>query len=392
MTGARPGDGRPAREPPTKPSLPRVGGGRPDLAHSGGTAPRNIRSSRGLPGVHTVTLRGTSITTTQLGFGCAGAFRLPGRTERRALIDAAYDTGFRHFDVAPMYGMGRAESELAPLLARRRDDVTVTTKFGIDVSAIGRAAGAVQMPVRVLLANLPKLGSGVQQAGRGPNAGQLGKRLYRSIGYSPESARSSLDRSLRTLGTDHVDIFTLHDPAGDAASDAPELIGYLDDQVRLGRIRCWGIAGDSNVPDGSLAGVIDRSPFLQFRDDLFDDGGQWERAPDKATMTFGAFGRALPALRSYFSEDPSEAKVWSDRLGFDVGRSEHVSAMLLREGLRRNRSEPVLFTTTRHERLVGAVEAIGDYAGAAFAHEHDALVTLAAAVRARTPGLVASDD
>ncbi len=342
--------------------------------------------------MHTVTLRGTSITTTQLGFGCAGAFRLPGRTERRALIDAAYDAGFRHFDVAPMYGMGRAESELAPLLARRRDDVTVTTKFGIDVSAMGRAAGAVQMPVRVLLAKLPKLGTEMQQAGRGPHAGQLGKRLYHSIGYSPEAARSSLDRSLRALGTDHVDIFTLHDPAGGVASDAPELIGYLDDQVRAGRVRCWGIAGDSNIPDGGLADLIDRSPFLQFRDDLFDDASHWEGASDKATMTFGAFGRALPALRSYFSDDPSEAKVWSDRLGFDVGRSEHVSTMLLREALRRNRSEPVLFTTTRHERLAHAVAGIDDYAAAAFAHEHDAVVTLAAAVRARTPGLVASDD
>ena len=85
-------------------------------------------------------------------------------------------------------------------------------------------------------------------------------------------------------------------------------------------------------------------------------------------------------------------KVWSDRLGFDVGRSEEVSAMLLREALRRNRSEPVLFTTTRIGRLAGAVEGVDGYAAAASAHEHDALVALAAAVRARTPGLVASDD
>ncbi len=342
--------------------------------------------------MRTVTLRGTTIETTLLGYGCAGAFRLPGRNQRRALFDAAYDAGFRHFDVAPMYGMGRAEAELAPLLARRRDQVTLTTKFGIDVSAVGRAAALVQRPVRLLLARLPKLGSEVKEAGRGPQAGQLGRRLYTSIGYTAEAARSSLDRSLRALGTDYVDVFTLHDPAGGVPSGAPELVTYLDDQVRLGRIRCWGIAGDINVPDTSLAELVERSPLLQYRDDIFDGDVGMDRPPERASITFGAFGRALPALSNFFSEDLQTARTWGERLNFDVERTDSVTAMLLREALRRNRSNPVLFTTTRQERLEGAARAVADYDGPSFAHEHMAVVELAAALRERIPGSVASDD
>lgn len=81
-------------------------------------------------------LAGTEVATTTLGFGCAGLFRLPWKADRRAILEAAYELGIRHFDVAPMYGLGRAEAELAPVLKHRRGDMTITTKFGIDPTAM----------------------------------------------------------------------------------------------------------------------------------------------------------------------------------------------------------------------------------------------------------------
>ena len=136
---------------------------------------------------------------------------------------------------------------------------------------------------------------------------------------------------------------------------------------------------------------MDRSPLLQFRDDIFEGDGQWARSPVKATMTFGAFGRALPALGTFFSDDRAKSTLWSDRLGLDVGNAEEVSALLLREALRRNRSNPVLFTTTQPRRLEGAARAVADYDRPSYAHEHDAVVALAAAVRVQMPE-IASDD
>ena len=85
-----------------------------------------------------------------LGFGCASLFGLSTRSERRAILECAYDNGIRHFDVAPIYGLGQAEAELADFIDGR-DDVSIGTKFGLNLTALGRVAGAVQPPVRRLL-------------------------------------------------------------------------------------------------------------------------------------------------------------------------------------------------------------------------------------------------
>src|SRR4051812_7191906 len=77
-----------------------------------------------------------SVSTSALGLGCAGLFSLPRRADRRAVLDAAYDLGVRHFDVAPMYGLGAAEPELGGFVGGRRDEVTVATKFGIEPSTV----------------------------------------------------------------------------------------------------------------------------------------------------------------------------------------------------------------------------------------------------------------
>jgi D-threo-aldose 1-dehydrogenase len=53
------------------------------------------------------------------------------RPAREKVFDAAYEAGVRHFDVAPLYGLGVAEKELGRLLLRVPADVTVATKFGL---------------------------------------------------------------------------------------------------------------------------------------------------------------------------------------------------------------------------------------------------------------------
>ena len=77
-----------------------------------------------------ITLADTGRTTTRLGFGCSSLMGAMGRRASLAILETAYDAGIRHFDVAPMYGYGEAESCLGEFL-RHRNDVTVTTKYGI---------------------------------------------------------------------------------------------------------------------------------------------------------------------------------------------------------------------------------------------------------------------
>ena len=301
-------------------------------------------------------LPGTGVATSAIGFGCAGLFRLPQRSARRSVLDAAYDAGIRHFDVAPMYGLGLAETELGSFLRRRRADVTVTTKFGIDPTFLSRGVALIQTPLRALLARRPNVGEGLKTAGQGPHSGPLGRLLYSCPGYHRHSARAALERGLRALRTDYIDVFLLHDPVGGLITGAPELTGYLDEQCRLGRIRCWGVTGQPS----QLRGVMERlggAPVVQYRDDIFEAPPSAEPMLDGARITYGALARALPAARQYLAGSPGAWRTWSEQLGLDLAEESNLPGMLLRAALVRNTAGPVLFTTTRPERVRVAAEA-----------------------------------
>lgn len=301
-------------------------------------------------------LAGTGVVTSAVGFGCAGLFRIPQRGARRWVLDAVYDAGIRHFDVAPMYGLGLAETELASFLRRRRADVTVTTKFGIDPTLLARGVALFQEPLRAVLAKRPSVGEGLKVAGRGPRSGPVGRLLYSSAGYDRHSARLGLERSLRTLDTDCIDVFLLHDPVGDVITGAPELIDYLDEQRRLGRIRCWGVTGQPAELPG-VSECLGRAAVVQFRDDIFERPLIAGGMPDGARLTYGALARALPILRRFFADYPGALDMWSERLGGDLTAESNLPRMLLSAALRRNRDGLVLFSTTHPERARVAAEA-----------------------------------
>ena len=328
-------------------------------------------------------LPGTGVATSAIGFGCAGLFSIPQRIARRSVLDAAYDAGIRHFDVAPMYGLGLAEAELGSFLQRHRADVTVTTKFGIDPTFLSRGVALIQTPMRALLARRPNVGEGLKTAGQGPHSGPLGRLLYSSPGYHRDSAQVSLERSLRALDTDYIDIFLLHDPIGGLITGAPELTAYLDEQCRIGRIRCWGVTGQPS----ELRGVMERlggAPVVQYRDDIFEELPSAEHMLDRARITYGALARALPAARQYLARSPGALRTWSEQLGLDLAEKSNLPRMLLRVALLRNAAGPVLFTTTRPERVRVAAEAAAGGAEPSEA-EAAALSEFAAAARSACP-------
>ena len=305
----------------------------------------------------TCELHGTGIVTTALGFGCGSLFRIPQRRARRSVLDAAFDAGIRHFDVAPMYGLGLAESELASFLKRRRTDVTVATKFGIEPTLLTRGVAPFQGPFRTFIAKRPNVEKGLKTAGRGPRSGPFGRLLYSSPGYHRRSAQFSLERSLRTLDTDYIDVFLLHDPLGHLITRDHELADYLDEQRRLGRIRCWGVAGQPcELPE--VMKCLGRTGVAQFRDDIFERFPSVDHMPDVAKITYGALANALPALRQYLAHSPGALDMWSERLGLDLAEESNLPRMLLDVAVRRNAAGPVLFSTTRPERAQLAAEAV----------------------------------
>src|SRR5947209_18236948 len=99
----------------------------------------------------------TGRTTTRLGFGCSSLMGAQGKKESLALLEAAYDAGVRHFDVAPLYGFGQAEGCLGEFLAGRRGEVTVTTKYGIPPAKNPGLIGFARSLARPVIKALPGL-------------------------------------------------------------------------------------------------------------------------------------------------------------------------------------------------------------------------------------------
>src|SRR4051812_47294530 len=102
-----------------------------------------------------VLLENAGIEVSRLGFGCAGLMRLTSGRARRALLEEAFHSGLRHFDVARMYGLGRAESELGAFAKNRREQLTIATKFGIQPAGGLGTLAHLQRPVRGFLNRIP---------------------------------------------------------------------------------------------------------------------------------------------------------------------------------------------------------------------------------------------
>jgi len=170
--------------------------------------------------MRTTCLGDTGIETSVLGFGCADLFREPSRARRHRLLETAFDAGISHFDAAPMYGLGLVERELGRFARGRRDRVVIATKFGITPAPAARVLARVQGPLRRLLDAAPALRERARPSAGDPRSGAAGGLLYQASGYDARAARASLERSLRELRLDHVDILLLHDPMpGDVRSD-----------------------------------------------------------------------------------------------------------------------------------------------------------------------------
>jgi len=135
-----------------------------------------------------VQLGRTSVTITQLGFGCApigGLYAPVSETEARAVVDRAWEQGLRVFDTAPLYGSGLSERRVgAALRERPRNELVLSTK-------VGRLLRAGGQPDAVFGGALP---------------------LEPVFDFSFDGVLRSLDESLERLGLDRVDVVYIHDP------------------------------------------------------------------------------------------------------------------------------------------------------------------------------------
>jgi aryl-alcohol dehydrogenase-like predicted oxidoreductase len=132
-------------------------------------------------------------------------------------LHAAIDAGSNFVDTADVYGDGRSERLVARLRRERKGEtIFVATKAG---------------------RRLPK---------------------QTPEGYGRENLNAWLDRSLKNLEMEPVDLLQLHCPHPDVY-DRPEVFGFLDEMVQAGKIRYYGISVES--VDEALRGI--RHPGVQ---------------------------------------------------------------------------------------------------------------------------------
>merc|ERR1711969_258560 len=74
----------------------------------------------------------------------------------------------------------------------------------------------------------------------------------KGVPLTPDLLRSSLERSLQRLGTDHVDVYALHN-ADPADLERDDILRTLEDLVAAGKTRGLGVAGDADAARAALA-------------------------------------------------------------------------------------------------------------------------------------------
>lgn len=155
------------------------------------------------------------------------------RQEGLRAMHLSLDQGIQHFDIARSYGFGRAESVLGEFMRGRRGQVSVTTKFGVVPPHLSWKTRTL-MPVARFVANqVPAVGNRLRK-----RSGEVLAQKCFDLPY----AQSCLERSLRELGTEHIDIYLLHEPSELPAAQQHELAGFMRGLVKAGKVRHWGVA------------------------------------------------------------------------------------------------------------------------------------------------------
>lgn len=289
-------------------------------------------------------------TTSAVGFGIAGIFLEPSKLRRGRLLEAAIEAGIRHFDTAPIYGLGLAEGELGRALRGRRGDVVIATKVGIGLTPLAEVLSKVQGPARQILRTFPSLRQRARTSAASPSSGRFGGLLYEST-FDAMSAQRSLERSLRELGTDYVDLLLLHDPEP-GLFNPEEVYDMLEGARVSGKIRAWGVAGEPEPVAAVIDALPGPTPVVQVRDDIFRQADRPALSPKSDYLiTFGVLGFALPKILAHLATDVERTRQWSTAVGADCASPQTIANLLLKDAARANAAGTVLYSTTRLERV-----------------------------------------
>jgi aryl-alcohol dehydrogenase-like predicted oxidoreductase len=299
-----------------------------------------------------IALGETGRTTTRLGFGCSSLMGAMGRRASLAVLESAYDAGIRHFDVAPMYGYGEAESCLGEFLQRHRNQVTVTTKYGIPPGKKSSLISAARRVAGPLLKTLPALKHRLAQAANAAT------RTSERATFTPQQAKDSLEHSLTALRTDHIDLWLLHEAsAADLHDDA--LLVLLEQEVQRGTIGTFGTGSSADKIPALLAEHRAYCRTVQYEWSVLDP--KLEAAP---ASPFCIHHRALTdnfrSLHRALIENKSLRQRWSTSTNTDLSNPKDLARLMLKAALLMNPASIILFSSKNTHHIKANAEVADD--------------------------------
>lgn len=174
-------------------------------------------------GASGLTVSALSMGTATFGGG-SDFYRAWGQTdvaEATRLVDVALDAGVTMFDTADSYSSGLAEEILGKAIAGRRDRILISTKASF-------------------------------RTGPGPD----------DIGSSRRHLIPACEASLRRLGTDYIDLWSMH--GFDSFTPVDETLRAIDDLVRAGKVRHVGCSNFSGWALMKSLGLADRNSWPRY--------------------------------------------------------------------------------------------------------------------------------
>ena len=293
----------------------------------------------------------SSARTTPLGVGLATLMREPSSSRRLRLLHHAYEVGYRHFDVAPSYGLGAAEATLARFLSTRPSDVTVATKVGIRARA-GVLTRVVQRPARALLRRFPAL--------RGQATAAVGGVVHTRPDFTPESCTRSLENSLRVLGIPAIDLLLLHEAQVSDLQDG-RVLDWLDRQRDRGLVRHVGIATSAEHASCILGIHGSRLDALQVPSNVLAPALAVFADGHLLPLTHGAVAAPLTAIERRRQSDPKWAADLLAHAPTDLKQPGELGRLLVACALADNRRGIVLVGSSTADHLNDAVAAVDAY-------------------------------
>jgi aryl-alcohol dehydrogenase-like predicted oxidoreductase len=161
----------------------------------------------------------------------------------------------------------------------------------------------------------------------------------------------SFETSLRELKAEYVDYLLLHDCTIDDLR-APELIVFLEDMKRQGKVRRFGLATDAATIRQAVISHPEYADVLQFPSSaVVPNIRKMLNTETRLVITHSALGTCLNLAHDKLQQHFQSAARLRERFGIDSQNKSELAKLLMRYAITENPGGLVLFSSTSEDNI-----------------------------------------